>query len=180
MIKPEHAYCKKTPCRVLSFYHGRRLHHGSSTVELAFTIGFFIVILISSIIGSFLMYSYIVTDYLAREGMLYAIKRGSMMAADPLRTTDNYANEDRIRALLTNKKLLPSLSVTACWAGSPSTPYPTVPCSGGNPGVNNGYNNVPGMPVRVTVTHDFVVPLISNLWPTTITLSSTAQGTIIF
>ena len=149
---------------------------GVHLVELALTIGFFLLIFLSSVIGVFLIYSYTASTYLAREGVQYAIKRGNdaATATDPSRT-DVPADLNRITQYLTDKGLLSPITVDVCWSGAINTS-----CTLSNPALNPGTNNKPGMPVRVTVTYIFRPPLVGILWPAQIQIRSSSQGTILF
>ena len=167
----------------LFFWRSGRLgqQKGAHTVELALTIGFFMLIFISSTISFFLMYSYAATAFLAREGVQYAIKRGNDAATsiDPVRS-DAPATSKTIsdylhikgQGLLGSKK---ALTIDVCWPGSINTS-----CNANNPALVPGTNNMPGMPVRVTVTYDFRPPLLGILWPELIQIRSSSQGIILF
>ena len=152
---------------------------GVHLVELALTIGFFLLIFFSSVIGVFLIYSYTASTYLAREGVQYAIKRGNEAATttQPTRPISDPApaTVDSIKDFLIGKKLLSPITVDVCWSGAVNTS-----CTLSNPALNPGTNNKPGMPVRVTVTYIFRPPLVGILWPAQIQIRSSSQGTILF
>lgn len=159
-------------------HKGRACQRGAETVELALTLGFFLIILFSFLIGVFLLYANSATDYLAREGVQFALKRGSEMATDTLRVDaggvqDPYATEVGIRNYLNGKGLLSPITVNVCWLDNDAE---GATCSGLIPGENND----PGDEVQVTVTHNFHPPLFNSIWPTTITLAATSRGVIQF
>lgn len=161
-------------CRSVLRY-GQR---GAETVELALTIGFFLLIFFSFLIGIFLMYANSATDFLAREGVQYALKRGAEMAGDTLRvdadgTQDPYATEAEIRNYLENKGLLSPIAVAACWLDNETE---GAVCSGLSP----GGNNKPGDEVQVRVTYQFRPALLDSIWPSVITLEATSRGVIQF
>lgn len=154
----------------------RGMQSGVHMVELSLTIGFFLLIFFSSVIGVFLVYSYAATTYLAREGVQYAIKRGNDadIATDPARE-DAPADLNRIKEYLSKKGVLSPITVDVCWSGAIDKS-----CTLSNPALVPGTNNKPGMPVRVTVTYTFHPPLAGDLWPHLIEIRSSAQGTILF
>ncbi len=164
---------------------GRRCQRGAETVELAVTLAFFLLVLFSFLIGIMLMYDYNAIAYLAREGVYFAIRRGAEAAAatSPVRT-DAPATAATIEAYIRARGLLSPATVTAQWADcNPLNLGETVKCIDTPPtwgALNKGVNNQPGDWVRVTVTYSFRPPLLDSIWPATINLSSTAQGTVVF
>ncbi len=164
---------------------GRLCQRGAETVELAVTLAFFLLVLLSFLIGIMLMYDYTTIAYLAREGVYYAIRRGAEAdaATSPVRT-DAPADAEDIKNYIDARGLLSPTTVTAQWADcNPLNTSETVKCLDTPPtwgGLDAGVNNEPGDWVRVTVTYSFHPPLLNSLWPATINISSTAQGIVVF
>lgn len=166
----------------LSTLPGMRIHcrpylDGSTTVEMAITMGFFILIFFSFIISLFLMYANSAASYLAREGVHFALKRGSEMATDALRVDasgnqDPYATPNGLKSYLESKGLLSPIGVVTCWKDMASA---NSVCDNLVPGVNNK----PGDLVQVTVTYSFTPPLLDSIWPSSITLKPATSSAIV-
>lgn len=152
---------------------------GAETVEFALTALPFLVLFFSFLIAGFIMYTQISVAYLAREGVMWAIKRGndaaSAEAPDPVRP-DAPATVTTIRDFVRGVGLLQpsqSIMVSACWG---------VTCNNDTQcgSLSEGENNNPGCSVRVTVSYTYDPPLADYIWPGGITSSSTAQGVILY
>lgn len=157
--------------------HQSPYQSGSTTVEMAITMGFFLIIFLSFIISVFLMYTNSAAAYLAREGVYYALKRGSEMATDTLRadadgSQDPFATQNGIKSYLESKGLLSPIGVVTCWKDMESD---NSICDNLTPGINNK----PGDMVQVTVTYSFTPPLINSIWPRSITLKPATSRAII-
>jgi hypothetical protein len=177
--------CARAPRQGARDGRGRRCQRGAETVELAVTLAFFMLVLFSFLIGIFLMYDYNAIAYLAREGVYYAVRRGAEAdaATSPVRD-DAPARADTIEGYIRAHGLLSPTTVTAQWADcDPLNTSQTVKCIDTPPtwgALSEGVNNQPGDWVRVTVTYSFQPRLLDSIWPATINLSSTAQGTLVF
>ena len=93
---------------------------GAETVEFALTVLPFLVVFLSFLIAGFIMYTEVSVAYLAREGVMYAIKRGheADIAEDPdPQRPDAPANEKTIPSFIHKLGLLNpnDLDVAACW-----------------------------------------------------------------
>lgn len=181
---PSHEFFTHSPPKIMTSRSAlpvprRRQQNGVHTVEFALTIGIFMLIFFSAVVGVFYVYAYSATIYLAREGVQYAIKRGNDAATAAARNEpsrpDAPADLNRITSYLSNKNLLSPITVDACWSGSVSTP-----CTLSSPSLVAGTNNIPGMPVQVTVTYIFRHPTLSGFWPNLIQFQSSSQGIILF
>ena len=145
---------------------GKKLsrQRGAEIIELAFTLVYFIIIIMTIIEGSRLVYSYTSTNYLAREAVRYAVVRGSKakeMDTGGLRT-DVPVNQDHIRSFIRNQGVLQGLKDENIIATFSDDQY-----------------KKPGSTVTVSVSYPFAtgVPLLSIF---NFTLSSSAQGTMLF
>ena len=166
----------KEPTGLIIIYPRQR---GAETVEFALTALPFLVVFFSFLIAGFIMYTQISVAYLAREGVMWAIKRGNDAATaeapDPVRP-DAPATVNTIRDFVRGVGLLKpsqSILVSACWG---------VTCNNDTQcgSLSEGENNNPGCSVRVTVSYTYDPPLAEYIWPGGITSSSTAQGVILY
>lgn len=149
---------------------------------MAITLVVFVMLILGVAEMMRLLYAYITTGHLAREAVRYAVVRGNLAAQDESRTSgsppDAPANRARIEAFINGRGLLSPLTVTACW------PFPNdaePPCSGNSPPLVEGENNLPGMPIRITVTYQYQPLVVPDLmWFGPKALSTSSQGTIIY
>jgi Flp pilus assembly protein TadG len=150
---------------------------------MAITLVVFVMLILGIAEMMRLLYAYITTGHLAREAVRYAVVRGNLAAQDESRISgsppDAPANKARIEALINGKGLLSPLTVTACWPFDPDAAGAT--CSGNSPALAEGENNLPGMPVRITVTYQYQPLVVPELmWFGPKALSTSSQGTILY
>lgn len=151
----------------------RKSQTGVETVEVALTLGVFVTLIIIFLEMAFYLYAYISTGELAREAVRYAVVRGNLAALDPGRGGDAPATQNTIRDFVISRGLVSSVDVTACWPSDPDDM--TATCVGSSPSLDAGVNNLPGMRVNITVSHNHQPLLLPQ-----ITLTATSQGTILY
>lgn len=136
------------------------LQSGAETVEVALTIGYFIILLLAGIEMSMLLNAYVTNSYLARDALRYAVVRGSEADKDQLRAADAPATESSIESYINAKKLIEGfVDVTATWP--------------------NGQD--PGDVVQITLSYDYqpmVIP--GSAWFGPRTLTASTAGTILY
>lgn len=159
-----------------------RRQGGAEIVEMVLTIGYFLALVFTIIEGVRLIYTYTVTNFLAREAVRYAVVRGHRAGQDgPYEPVDRGDIESfvRDRGLLAPAE---EVQVQACWNNAgPSCPDSEVLLvDDPNPDLDI-YNNSTGQVVRVTVSYTFdsVVPHI--LWfDPSVPVSTAAQAVIMY
>lgn len=150
---------------------------GAELVEVAMTLGYFLLLVLSAIEMAMYVYHFAATGYLAKEGLRYAIVRGNEADADTSRT-DVPATEASIGSYVSSIGLLSPVMVLACWPGDANDP--ATSCSGSSPALDPGGNNLPGMPINITVSYDYQTFFVPEWFGLGRTISSTAHGTILF
>jgi len=144
---------------------------GQEIVEVALTVGFFMLLLFSLMEGIRFVYSYTATTYLSNEALRYAIVRGNRAGQDSTRSAaaDAPATPESIKAYLDGLGLLARLDqTTVTWP--------------------DGDKNR-GSRVRITVVHGYLPLLLSYFMPndpvllsgqTTYPISATTEGRIVY
>jgi len=130
--------------------------------------------------GVRLIYDLTMLDYLARDAVRYAVVRGRQAGADG---TNNGAPATKatVTSYVQGKGLLDPVTVNACWTANGGTCEDAGTTHDATNPDNIIYNNSPGQPFRVTVSHN-----VFNLFPDVLwlnpagTRSVTAQAVILY
>ena len=137
---------------------------GAVAVELALTIGYFILLVLAAIEMAMLLNAYVTNSYLAREAVRFAVVRGTDADKDNTRPDAGElpATQASIQAYVNSKNPRKgAYTVTATWP-------------------DDGAKD-PGDRVQITVTHIYqpmVIP--GSLWIGPTTLTSSSSGTILY
>jgi Flp pilus assembly protein TadG len=152
-MTPRHSHKRKQ-----SIGRSRRRQRGAQTVEFVLLLSWFLFLIFSILEGVRMINAYTMTAHLAREGVRYAVVRGSAAAEDAGRS-DAPATAASIRAYINDISPLTSVTV----------PAPTW----SDPG------KAPGSVVTITVQYEFssAIPLLD--WLGVRTLSASSSGTIL-
>lgn len=159
-----------------------RSQSGAETVEVALTIGFFLILILMFVEMALYLYSYLAVGDVAREAVRYAVVRGNLAALDDSRGDDAPATRERIEDFVIDRGTVNSpVTVSACWPSNQYNPLdPNASCSGNSPALGDGVNNLPGMKVIITVTHTHQFLFLPQQVEAGRTISTTAQGTILY
>ena len=161
--------------------HGARRGRqgGAEYVEIALTLGYFLILIFTFTEGVRLIYDLTMLDYLARDAVRYAVVRGQKAEADG---TNNGAPATKasITTYVQNKGLLAPVTVTACWTANGTCEDAGTTHDATDPD-NIIFNNSPGQPFRVTVSHNVFNLFSDVLWLNPVgTRSATAQAVVLY
>lgn len=139
-----------------------RYQHGVATIEAAIVAPLFFLLLLTILDGSRMIYSYGAVAHAAREGVRYAVVRGSEAGVDNRRIGDSPTTEMQIENYVAQRSLtLKDISVTTTWSLDSF----------------NQATKDPGKMVTVEVSHDFTT--VTPFFPS-ITLTSASSSVIYF
>ena len=139
-----------------------RYQHGIAAVESAIVAPLFMLLLLVILDGSRMIYAYGAIAHAAREGVRYAVVRGSEAGQDNRRINDSPATEGQIENhILQRSQPLDSITVTTTWSLNSQQQI----------------TKDPGQVVTVEVSHDFVS--VTPFLPS-VTLSSISSTIIYF
>ena len=131
--------------------------------EIALTVFYFMLVIFTFMEGVRLIHDVTILDYLAREAVRYAVVRGRYAAADGT-NNDAPATNVKVTQFLENKDLLSPISVAACWGPSETCQEAGLLIHDDVDPDKDIYNNSPGQPFRVTVSHDVFNIFSDALW----------------
>ena len=161
---------------------GPRRQWGAEVLEIALTLGYFVLLIFTFMEGVRLIYDTTVLDYLSRDAVRYAVVRGRRAGLDSTNngapatkySVEHYVKNEK------NKGWLEPLTVTACWGSGGACLESGVVVDDSDP-ENVVYSNSPGQPFRVTVSHDVFNLFSDVLWlvPAN-TYSRTAQAKVLY
>ena len=139
-----------------------RYQHGVAAVESAIVAPLFILLLLVILDGSRMIYAYSAISHAAREGVRYAVVRGSEAGQDYRRINDAPATASQIEShVLQRSQPLDSITVTTTWSLDSQQQI----------------TKDPGQVVTVEVSHDFVS--VTPFLPS-VTLSSISSTVIYY
>ncbi|QUM78040.1 pilus assembly protein [Moritella sp. 24] len=139
-----------------------RYQHGIAAIESAIVAPLFCLLLLVILDGSRLIYAYGAISHAAREGVRYAVVRGTEAGQDNRRIGDSPTSPTQIETyVLQRSQPLNSITVTTTWDRDS----------------NQLITKDAGQVVEVEVSHDFVS--VTPFLPS-ITLSSTSSTIIYF
>ena len=157
---------------------------GAYILEVAITLGVFIMLVLAVIEMAFLILAYTTVGHLSQQGLRFAMVRGSQAAQEVTRRqvgeerTDIPANSAKIEAFvhgISTLKPVENVDVVGCWPGTVGD-IDKCPVA-----MYDGVNNRPGDAISVTVTYQYQPMVIPGSgWFGSPTLSSTSVGTVLY
>jgi len=139
-----------------------RYQHGVAAIESAIVAPLFFLLLLAILDGSRMIYAYSAVAHAAREGVRYAVVRGSEAGQDDRRIGDSPTTDTQIENyILQQSSPLENITVTTTWSLDS----------------NLQVTKDAGQIVEIEVTHDFIS--VTPFFPS-VSLTSTSRSVIYF
>lgn len=147
------------------YLRSKHLQRGTTIVEAAIVLSLFLLLVLAIADGGRMIYAYGVMSHAAREGVRYAVVRGTDAGADPLRVGDSPTTPAQVETHVQNRAA----------PLSPIRAFTTWELDNVGQSIKD-----PGQVVEVRVEYDFnpVTPFFLPLSP--IVLTSTSRTVIYF